>query len=197
MAPEALYNTYKDALTTTSKFSVLCHGKPTPGKFLFRQRQDDDDDDGEDRGGCDLEEDVKIVDFKEACYASAMTDVQLFLSMAVELDDEERRERLLTEAYYGSLRDTLESLRVSAEHVVPFSIVQEEFRLKEEFGLLAGALYYADKCFDLTAGSGPAGPGPKNPGATIESCRRRALTLATKLAGKYCEAEQITSNAKS
>ena len=121
-----LYSIYKKAHTTNSKFSVLCHGFPTTNAFRFLYK------DG-------MPNDAILVNFKQARYASAMTDVQVMLASSVSPKNENQGEFLLRYVYYETLVSILKSLGI--EDVIGFDELHKEFKVQEEYGCLEGAIH--------------------------------------------------------
>ena len=86
--------------------------------------------------------DVKLVGFQQARYANAVTDIQLMLCIGMSAKIEEQTEFLLRFVYYENLAGTLKSLGVDPK-VIEYETLWKEFKKKQVYGCLMGAMYLA------------------------------------------------------
>ena len=145
-----LFDLYKEANSTTSSFSVLCHGNPVPAniKFLYNAE------------GTPV--DVKFVSFTRAIYAHAVVDLQILLATAMGPKVEEQIEFLLRFVYHETLAATMASLGVDRSNVPDYDALRKEYKKKSVFGCLAGAMYLAAGPTAGAAGN-KAGSGNRDP----------------------------------
>ncbi len=128
---DRLYDIFKDANRSSSHFSVLCHGALTPNNvhFLYNDEK--------------RPVDVKFTGFTNAVYAHAVTDLQSFFGISMGPKLEEQAEFLLRFVYYETMVKTLLSLAINPEvtTIISFEQLRKDFKTKEVYGCLSGAMY--------------------------------------------------------
>ena len=141
---ERIFNAYKEALTTPSKFSVVCHGFPTAQSFKFLY----------DKDNSDVPMGAEIVGFENARYVNAMTDVHILFGTSLGSEIQNRSDFLLRFVYHETLASTLKALKVNPKRIIEFEELQKEFKRTETFGKLAAAMHFAGiaepKSMDMT-----------------------------------------------
>lgn len=135
---QKLYDLYVKALTVPSDgFITLCHGTPTISKFRFSYGSTD--------GTKDQPVNAKLVEFQDARYANAMTDLQIFMSTSLGDQVVNQADFLLRFIYHETLVSTLKYLKIDPpKNIIEFEVMQNEFKERAAFGILSGAMYLAD-----------------------------------------------------
>ena len=133
-----LYDIFREANSSVSNFSVLCHGFPTPMNINFLY-------DGQGRPV-----DVKFTGFAKARYAHAVVDLHLLMATTMGPKIEQQGEYLLRFEYHETLAKTMKALG-AGQSVIPYDTLKKDYKKKEVYGCLAGAMYLASLVGPQTA----------------------------------------------
>jgi len=130
---DRLYNIFKEALTSTSNFSVLCHGQLDVKNVLYKP-------DGE----------AVLINFQRACYAHAVSDVHFFIASSASMQAADQTEFLIRFVYFETLAGALRQLGLGSS-APDYNDFKKEFLKKQAFGCLAGAMRLANSSPALAA----------------------------------------------
>ena len=131
--PDRLFNIYKEAMESSSKFSTLCHGFPTTDSFKFLY----------DGTVSDVPVGVEIIGFDNIRYTNAMVDLHILFGTSLGPEIQNRAQFLLRFVYHETLTATLQALKVNPRDIIEFEDLQEEFKRTDTFGRLASAMHLA------------------------------------------------------
>ena len=114
--------------------------------------------------------------FKKAVYAHAATDLQSFFAITMGPKVEEQAEFLFRFVYYENLVKTLKMLKVNPEitFIPTYDELKNDFKAKELYGCLAGAMFLVGASPDLL-GSGTDGGDSKNRAFNKRSSGKRVF----------------------
>merc|ERR1712226_286977 len=130
---ERLFNIFKEARESSSKFSTLCHGFPTTDSFKFLY----------DGNSSDVPIGVEMIGFDYIRYTNAMVDVHILFGTSLGPEIQNRAQFLLRFVYHETLTATLQALKVSPRDIIEFEDLQEEFKRTDTVGRLASAMHLA------------------------------------------------------
>jgi len=140
---DRLYAIFKEAhATTNARKPVLCHGFPVQENFMFSYK----------REGNNVTQsfgqpvDAKLIKFREARFANAITDVQMLLCSSLGPKVEEKGDFLLRFVYHEALISSLKSLDIEPPESTDFNVIKEDFKKHQAYGMLAAAIHLAQNC---------------------------------------------------
>merc|ERR1711990_532905 len=89
----SLYNIYKEARQSSSKLSVLCHGRPTANNILFLYNDQN------------IPTEAKFINFSHSCVASPLSDLLVLMNDII--DFEELKMEKQKQSLYGYIESSI------------------------------------------------------------------------------------------
>uniref|UniRef100_A0A0K2TJY2 Putative LOC100164898 [Acyrthosiphon pisum] n=1 Tax=Lepeophtheirus salmonis TaxID=72036 RepID=A0A0K2TJY2_LEPSM len=142
---EFLYSIFHRARTSSSPFSVLCHGRPTVECFFFQNNAMDKSYIQEEANTI---KDVKFTSFENARYANAVTDLQILFNTSLDPKFESQIDFLLRYEYYETLVGTLHNLNVTSFNL-DLNQLKKELKSQQLYGYVYSAMLLTSKATEL------------------------------------------------